>query len=135
MTGGFPTITAPLATAYPSEGIPDEAHALVWWIYAIAIAMASIGVVMRLQDGWHPRTRRRMAAGVLVVGLVPVAWHLRIYLMDFVPREMDGTPASPPVWEALAIPCIPAFCGLILLLAAGRTRRSGHPPITEGPKG
>ena len=105
----------PLATAYPSEGIPDELHGLFWVIYAIAVIAAFIGVVMRLQAGWDTGTERKLAVVVILIGLIPLAWHLHIYRMDFVQHYQDGTPASQSIWRAMAIPALPVLCGCCLL--------------------
>lgn len=112
-----------LATAYPSEGISDEVHVAFWVIYAVAAMSGFVGIVMRLQEGWSPGIERNLAVAVLLMGLVPLAWELHLYHIDYFPVEMDGTPASPPVWKAMAIPVLPALCGLGLLVWRRSERR------------
>ena len=117
----------PLATAYPSEGIPDELHAAFWVIYTIAVVVAVGGVVMRFQTGWDSATERKLAVVAILVGLIPLIWHLHIYRIDFVPSYQDVTPASSPIWMAMAIPMLPILCGCFLLLLRRRIRISVHP--------
>ncbi len=105
-----------LATAYPSDGTPKELHAAFWVIYAVAAIAAFIGIVMRMQKGWPPGTERKLAIAVILIGVAPLAWHLHIYRLDYVPYYQDGTRASPPIWRAMAIPVLPFLCGCFLLL-------------------
>jgi hypothetical protein len=111
-----------LATAYTSDGPPKELHAAFWVIYSIAAATAFIGIVMRMQKGWPPGTERKLAVAVILIGLVPLAWHLHIYRIDYVPYYQDGTPASPAIWKAMAFPALPVLCGFVLLLFRRRRK-------------
>ena len=112
-----------LATVSPSDGIPKEFHAVFWGIYAIAAMTGFVGVVMRMQTGWRRATEEKLAVFVFLVGMVPFAWQLHIYRIDFFPHYQDGTPASPPLWKAMAVPVLPALCGLCLLLFRRRPRQ------------
>ena len=118
-------LTTPLGTAYPSDGTPDELHAAFWVIYAIVAVIAFIGIVMRMQTGWKPGTERNLAITVILIGSIPLGWHLHIYRIDFVPYYQDGTKASPPIWKAMAIPVLPFLCGWCLLLLKRRVGASG----------
>ena len=119
----------PLATAYPSDGTPKELHTAFWVIYALAAGIAFVGCVMRMQRGWKSGTEANVAVAAVLIGLIPLAWHYHIYTLDYMPTEMDGTPASPPMWKVLAIPFLPVLAGSCLLLFKRKILVSGRRPV------
>jgi len=76
---------------------------------------------MRLQTAWKAGTERKLSVAVILIGLVSLTWHLHIYRLDYFPYKLDGTPASPPIWKAMAIPVLPVLCGCCLLLLQRRS--------------
>ena len=104
-----------LATVYPSEGIPDELHIIVWGFFTLAAVIAFIGIVMRVQGGGKPSTLRKVAVAVVLVGLVPAVWYLFIFQMDSPQFNLEGRPSSGS-WTSLIVPCLPMLIGCILLI-------------------
>ena len=80
---------------------------------------------MRMQKGWPSGTEEKLAVAVILIGLVPFAWHFHIYRIDYVPYYQDGTKASPPIWRAMAIPALPVLCGFALLFFKRRHKSAG----------
>ena len=117
--------TSPLATAYPSEIPSDGLHAAFWMVYTISAVAVLIGIIMKVQQGWSPAIEKKVAMAAILTGIVPLAWHLHLYRIDYVPYDQDGTRASPPIWRAIAIPALPVLCGCCLLLLK-RRRQPKH---------
>jgi len=102
-----------IATAYPSEGIPGSfttALSLIWIIAFISLFM--VWVTVRI-DGRYGKLHMRLQYSFTGLALLPILGHAYIYWLDYVPKAMDGTPASPPFWYAMLIPAVPLIFGFL----------------------
>jgi len=105
-----------IATASAADEIAE-----IWWLVAWAgLILSAVLCIVALTLSMVPRGNRLMALRIAVVGgsisLIPVLFALHIYRIDFVAVGGDGTPASPPLLSALALPLLPF---LACLAAAG----------------
>ncbi len=115
-----------IATAFPSEGIDD-----IWRLLSVADWFSAnilglIALILCLMPRKHrPKALRVSLAGGLL-SLYPILFSLHIYRINFVPVEMDGTPASPPLISAMAFPLMPlGLCLLAACIAYARHRGEG----------
>lgn len=92
----------------------------IWWtlnwaglLLGLILGLTSIGFALsrrgNLKESWQ------MAIPGGISALFPLLFALHVYHIDYVAIGIDGTPASPPVLSALAVPSIP----LILCVTAG----------------
>jgi hypothetical protein len=103
-----------LATAMESEGINPE----YWWAAWILFLGASGVGILSLAIRIFVRSRRRfeLMLSLLTVFLAvyPISFLAYVHHIDFVAIGGDGTPASSPIWMAIAIPSIPVIVGILL---------------------
>ena len=104
-----------LATVSASEDLPDA------WGQTALIAFLVASVLACLTFVYSCLPRRRAAwfyptsISALLLGAVAVAFAAHVYSIDFVAVDTDGTKASPPIWQALALPCLPILVSLAAL--------------------
>lgn len=116
-----------IATAFPSEGIDEIWYLLSFASWCSAAILALIAVILC----FLPRRNRIKVLWVSLAGgllsLYPILFVLYICRIDFVPVEMDGTPASPPLIFAMAWPLMPlGVCLLAAFITCARHRRVGE---------
>ena len=113
-----------IATVMPSEDIDEP-----WWLLAQACwVMAAILGLIALILCLLPRKHQIKALWVSLTGgllsVYPILFALHVYRVDYIPVEMDGTPASPPLISAMTFPLMPlGGCMLTACIAFGRHRR------------
>jgi hypothetical protein len=115
-----------IATAFPSEGVDEIWHLLSFASWCSAAILGLIALILCVS----PSKNRIKALWVSLAGgllsLYPILFVLHIYRIDFVPVEMDGTPASPPLIFAMAWPLMPlGVCLLSASIAYARHLRAG----------
>lgn len=105
-----------LATCTASEELPR-------WMSQVAIIAllgAALFAVAALFLAYFSPCRVTLAKVcsllALTVGAYPFCFAWYVHYIDFVPIAMDGTPASPPLIQTLAIPALPIFIGLAAIL-------------------
>lgn len=104
-----------LATVSASDDLPE-----VWWQFAFAafILGSLLACVVLVTSVF---TRRRSAwflpttFAAMIFGLAGLAFAAHFYRIDYNPVGIDGTKASPPFWQALAIPSLPVVASLVAL--------------------
>jgi hypothetical protein len=103
-----------LATAMESEGVDPE----YWWVAWILFLGASGVGIAALAIRIFVRSRRRfelvLSLVTVLLAVYPISFWAYVHHIDFVAIGGDGTPASAPVWKALAIPAIPVILGSVL---------------------
>lgn len=104
-----------LATVSASDELPKVwskfalAAFLVGSLLACVVLVSSL--VLRRRSAWFlPMV---WAAMLLASGALAFAAH--VYRIDYHPVEIDGTKASPPVWQALALPSLPLLASAAAL--------------------
>ena len=104
-----------LATVSPSDELPE-----IWWQFAfaafilsslLACIMLVISLVTRRRSTWF----LPIAFTAMIFGFTGLAFAAHVYRIDYHPVEIDGTKASPPYWQALAIPSFPVLASLAAL--------------------
>lgn len=100
------TVTSVLATVSASDELPEA-----WWEFAfaafilgslLACVVLVASLVARHRSSWFLPT----AFAAVTFGLAAFAFAAHVYRIDYNPVEIDGTKASPPIWQALAIPSL-----------------------------
>lgn len=104
-----------LATVSASEELPDA-----WGQMAlIAFLIASVLACLAFVDSCLSRRRAAWfypaSISAILLGAVAVAFAAHVYTIDFVAVDTDGTKASPPIWQALAVPSLPILISLAAL--------------------
>lgn len=120
-----------IATATPSEAIDPEFHILSLVLFLAAVVTALIALLFRFIQPSRIRTRLAFSLFAAILGLYPLCLATYVYQLDFVAVEIDGTPASPPFWVALAIPSLPIVFGLALILHTWREVKRRDPTLTR----
>ena len=104
-----------LATVSASEELPEMWGRFAFTAFIIGSLLACVVLVTsrvaRRRSAWFLPT----ALAAIVFGLVGLAFAAHVYRMDYQPFEIDGTKASPPIWQALAIPAFPILASLASL--------------------
>lgn len=106
------TVTSVVATVSASDDLPES-----WWQFAFAAFLVGsllacvvfvASLVARRRAAWFLPT----AFAAVIFGLAALSFAAHVYRIDYNPVEMDGTKASPPLWQALAIPSLPIMATL-----------------------
>lgn len=105
-----------LATVSPSEELPD-----VWLEFAItAFYVACLLALVVLTRSFFTRRRSKWFFPTTIFATIfgSAAWlyFAYVYRIDYVAVEMDGTKASSPFWQAMAIPNLPILVSLVALV-------------------
>ena len=106
------TVTSVVATVSASDELPESwsqfafAAFIVGSLLAYRVLVTSL--VARRRSAWFLPT----ASAAVTFGLVTFAFAAHVYRIDYNPVEIDGTKASPPIWQALAIPSLPIIASL-----------------------
>jgi hypothetical protein len=104
------------------EGMPDELRAGAWVLYALAVIVAFLGLVMRVQRGWPKRTLRKMAFAAILLCLLPLAWHFHIYQLAASHYRVEGRPRCGSIWNGVVIPSLPILAAFIVVIPTRRQR-------------
>ena len=108
----FPSV---LATVTASDELPE-----IWWQCAFAAFILGClltcvvlvtSLVARRRSAWFLPT----AFAGMIFGLAGLAFASRVYWIDYRAVEIDGTKASPPFWQALAVPSLPILATIAAL--------------------
>lgn len=104
-----------LATVSASDELPE-----IWWQCGIAaFVLGSLLACVVLVTSCVARRRSTWFLPTLfvamIIGLAGFAFAAQVYRMDYNPVEIDGTKASPPFWQALAVPGLPVMATLAAL--------------------
>jgi hypothetical protein len=114
------TFSSVLATVSTSDELPE-----IWWQFAfaafilgslLACVVLLTSLVTRRRSTWFLPT----TFAAMIFGLAGLAFASHVYRIDYQPVEIDGTKASPPFWQALAIPSLPVIASLAALAAHHR---------------
>jgi hypothetical protein len=106
------TFSSVLATVSASDELPET-----WWQFAfaafilgslLACVVLVTSLVARRRSTWFLPT----AFVAMIFGLAGLAFAAHVYRIDYNPVEIDGTKASPPFWQTLAIPSLPIMATL-----------------------
>ncbi len=106
------TFSSLLATVSASDELPE-----IWWQFAfaafilgclLACAVLVACLVIRRRSTWFLPT----TFAAMIFGLAGLAFAAHVYRIDYNPVEIDGTKASPPFWQALAVPSLPIIFSL-----------------------
>ena len=116
----------PIATAYPSEGMPESFSTILQltWCFAF-IGVFMVWVMVRI-DGRYSKLHMRLLYSFMGLALVPVLGYAYLYWLEYVPKASDTTPASPPFWYAMLIPVLPLVFGALTRLGY---RICGHDSV------
>ncbi|MES2594549.1 MAG: hypothetical protein V4662_04395 [Verrucomicrobiota bacterium] len=116
----FPSV---LATVTASDELPE-----IWGQFAFAAfilgcllscVVLTASLAARRRSAWFLPT----TFAAMIFGLAGLAFAAYVYRIDYHAVEIDGTKASPPVWQALAIPSLP-FIASLAAFAVYRRRSS-----------
>jgi hypothetical protein len=108
----MPTFSSVLATVSASDELPE-----IWWQFAfgafiigslLACVVVVNSIVARRRSTWFLPT----TFAAMIFGLAGLAFAAHVYRIDYNPVEIDGTKASPPFWQALAVPSLPIIASL-----------------------
>lgn len=109
------TSASVLATVSASDELPE-----IWWQFAFAafilgcllacVALVA-SVITRRRSTWFLPTM----FAAMIFGLAGLAFAAHVYRIDYDPVEIDGTKASAPFWQALAVPSLPIIASLAAL--------------------
>ena len=104
-----------IATVTASDELPE-----VWWQYAFAAFLLGClltcvvlvtSLVARRRSVWFLPT----AFAGMIFGFAGLAFASHVYRIDYQAAEIDGTKASPPFWQALAVPSLPILATIAAL--------------------
>ena len=106
------TFASVLATVSASDELPE-----IWWQFAfaafilgslLACVVLVTSVVTRRRSAWFLPT----TFAAIIFGLAGLAFAAHVYRIDYNPVEIDGTKASPPFGQVMAVPSLPIIASL-----------------------
>ena len=104
-----------LATVSASDELPEIWGQLAFAAFILGSLLACVvlvtSLVARRRSTWFLPT----TFAATIFGLAGLAFAAHVYRIDYQPVEIDGTKASPPFWQALAIPALPIMASLAAL--------------------
>ena len=111
-----------IATAFPSEGLPQEMWYLAWFSLIASTVAFLIGLVLLVSKKSTIGAIRGFGVGAILVGLYAPLFALYLYKLDSVAVEWEGTKASNSLLNVLLIPSLPVLGGFLLAIFANRAR-------------
>ena len=114
------------ATASASEEMARWIWKFSLGCYVVALLLALVALGGCFVKGYRGSLGLALLGGL--ISLIPVTFAVYVHHIDFVEVGADGTPASEPLWKALAVPLFPLVGSL---LAAVITFRKAHRPLMD----
>jgi hypothetical protein len=113
-----------LATATASEEISDLWAMVALVSFVLSAILGSVAIVGSFFPKLWLRWFHSIVLFAVLSGLIAVAFVTYVYVIDYAAVDGDGTKASPPIWEPLAIPALPIAASLLALFIEHRRRQN-----------
>ena len=108
----FPSV---LGTVTASDELPEIWGQCAFASFILGCLLACVllvtSVTVRRRSAWFIPT----TFAAVTLGLAGLAFAAHVYRIDYQAVEIDGTKASPPFWQAMALPSIPVLASLAAL--------------------